>query len=66
LTAKRTIDEVTKGLTTTSDKIRALARAGFLRKDISKALGIQYQHVRKVLVDAGMTDGLQRSVGAVA
>ena len=40
------------------------ARAGYLRKDISKLLGIRYQHVRKVLVDAGITDGLQRGVEA--
>ena len=51
-----------KGLQTTSDKIRALARAGYLRTEISKLLDIRYQHVRKVLVDAGITDGLQRPV----
>lgn len=56
------VDEVTRGLTTTSDKIRALARAGYLRTEISKLLDIRYQHVRKVLVDAGIESGLQRTV----
>jgi hypothetical protein len=56
------VDEVTRGLTTTSDKIRTLARAGYLRTEISKLLDIRYQHVRKVLVDAGIESGLQRTV----
>jgi hypothetical protein len=42
----------------TSDKIRALARAGYLRTEISKFLAIRYQHVR----NAGINDGLQRAV----
>jgi hypothetical protein len=50
------------GLKSTSDKIRALARAGYLRTEISKILDIRYQHVRKVLVDAGITEGRQRTV----
>ncbi len=53
---------VMQGLRTTSDKIRALARAGYLRTEISVILDIRYQHVRKVLIDAGITEGLQRSV----
>lgn len=53
---------VIDGLATKSDRIRALARAGYLRTEISRILGIRYQHVRKVLVDAGITDGLQRDV----
>ena len=52
---------VLQGLSSTSDKIRALARAGYLRTEISKLLAIRYQHVRKVLVAAGITEGLQRS-----
>lgn len=54
------ITEVIEGLATISDKIRALARAGYLRTEISKALDIRYQHVRKVLVDAGIGTGLTR------
>jgi hypothetical protein len=56
------VETVTQGLLSTSDKIRALARAGYLRTEISKILDIRYQHVRKVLVDAGVTDGLTRNV----
>jgi hypothetical protein len=61
---KKTVDpkEVLNSSGSTSEKIRALARAGYLRTEISKLLGIRYQHVRKVLVDAGITDGLTRSV----
>ncbi len=43
---------------TTSEKIRTLARAGLTRKAIADQLGISYQHVRKVMIDAGMTGGL--------
>jgi hypothetical protein len=50
------------GLTSTSEKIRALARAGYLRKEISAMLAVRYQHVRKVLVDAGIASGLRRDV----
>lgn len=46
-------------LKTKSAKIRALAKAGYLRTEISELLGIRYQHVRKVLLDAGITDGLR-------
>jgi hypothetical protein len=53
---------IISGLKTTSDKIRALARGGYARTEISKLLDIRYQHVRKVLLDAGITDGLQRSM----
>jgi hypothetical protein len=34
---------------TVSDKIRALAAAGYPRADIARALGKRYQHVRNVL-----------------
>lgn len=55
-------DEVVHGLETTSDRIRALAHAGYLRTEISKFLDIRYQHVRKVLLDAGIEGGLKRNV----
>ncbi len=45
--------ELTKGLATKSDKIRALSAAGYGRGDIAKFLGIRYQHVRNVLVQSG-------------
>jgi hypothetical protein len=56
--------EIIQGSKTTSAKIRALTRGGYLRTEISRLLGVRYQHVRKVLVDAGITDGLQRQVEA--
>lgn len=56
--------DVIKCLSSTSDKIRALARAGYLRTEISQLLGIRYQHVPKVLVDSGMTEGLKNTVTA--
>jgi hypothetical protein len=62
MSERKSVEEITQGLPTTSDKIRALARAGYLRTEISKLLDIRYQHVRKVLVDAGITDGLQRPI----
>lgn len=46
-------------LRTTSEKIRKLAEGGYERTEIAKLLGIRYQHVRKVLIDAGFTGGLQ-------
>jgi hypothetical protein len=48
------------GLQTTSAKIWALAGAGYGRTEIAKLLGIRYQHVRKVLLDAGIKNGLRK------
>lgn len=50
-------EDVTTGLATKSDKIRALAKAGYARAEIAALLGIRYQHVRKVLLDAGISGG---------
>ena len=44
------MDIATKGLSTKSAKIRALARLGATRSSIADYLGIRYQHVRNVLV----------------
>jgi hypothetical protein len=55
-------DSIIRYLKTTSEKIRALRNAGYDRAEISKLLGIRYQHVRKVLLDAGITGGLRREV----
>jgi AbrB family looped-hinge helix DNA binding protein len=41
---------VVEGLVTTSEKIRALDKAGYLRADIARFLDKRYQHVRNVLV----------------
>lgn len=59
---RRSVEEVTRDCRTTSDKIRALARSGYVRTEIAALLDIRYQHVRKVLVDAGITDGVKRPV----
>lgn len=44
------IADVVAGLTTKSDKIRALTAAGYTRTEIADFLGIRYQHVRNVQV----------------
>jgi hypothetical protein len=65
MTERRPPGEITRGLGTTSDKIRALARACYDRTEISKLLGLRYQHVRNVLVGSGITGGLRREVEAM-
>ena len=45
-------DDLTQGLLTKSDKIRALARDGVPTADIARYLGIRYQHARNVLMAA--------------
>ncbi len=56
-------EQVVVGLTTKSDKIRALFRAGYSRSEIARSLGIRYQHVRNVLVQSGhMETQLSRPV----
>lgn len=61
---RRPAEEIMCDLETTSAKIKALARAGYERAEISRLLGIRYQHVRNVLVEAGIGDGLKRKVEA--
>jgi len=56
------VKDIIARLDTKSDKIRALAKAGYLRTEIAQLLGIRYQHVRKVLVDADIKGGLQHRV----
>lgn len=56
------MSEVVEGLDTTSDKIRALLREGYLRADIARFLDVRYQHVRGVAVAAGIDGGLQRGI----
>ena len=63
--SKRPWAGVVEGLPTTSDKIRALLREGYLRTQVAEFLDIRYQHVRKVAVDAGIDDGLQRGIVVV-
>jgi hypothetical protein len=56
--------EIIKDLITTADKIRALAHADYDRTEISKILGIRYQHVRNVLLRSGLTGGMRREAEA--
>jgi AbrB family looped-hinge helix DNA binding protein len=44
------MEELTRGLTTKSAKMRALAKAGYARSEIARFLGTRYQFVRNVLV----------------
>ncbi len=46
------MDKIVAGLPTKSAKIRALGKTGYARADIARYLGIRYQHVRNVLVQA--------------
>ena len=67
--ASRSMEGAVAGLTTKSDKIRALYREGYSRSEIRRFLGIRYQHVRNVLVRDGYHETrLSRSPhkGAVA
>ena len=57
--SRRPPNEITNGLTTKSDKIRALAQAGYDRTEISRTLGIRYQHVRNVILRSGLAGGLR-------
>jgi hypothetical protein len=56
--------EIINDLTTTADKIRALAHADYDRTEISKILGIRYQHVRNVMLRSGLTGGMRREAEA--
>ena len=51
--AQQSPNRIVAGLTTKSDKIRALYREGYSRSEIRRFLGIRYQHVRNVLVRDG-------------
>lgn len=55
--------EILEGQNSISDRIRALGRAGYLRTEIRDFLGTSYQHVRNVLVAAGIEGGKQRLTG---
>jgi hypothetical protein len=50
-------DDVVAGLSTKSDKIRALNRAGYKRSEIADFIGVRYQFVRNVLVDEARRSG---------
>jgi AbrB family looped-hinge helix DNA binding protein len=46
----RQMEKLIRGLTSKSEKMRALAGAGYARADIARFLGTRYQFVRNVLV----------------
>ena len=50
--SKGAMGDMTQGLPSKSEKIRTLGRAGYSRKQIADFLGVRYQFVRNVLVDA--------------
>lgn len=62
---QRPMSLVIEGLTTKSARIKALVAEGYLRADVARFLDVKYQHVRKVLSDAGITDGLQNGQPSV-
>jgi AbrB family looped-hinge helix DNA binding protein len=47
---RRQMRQLTSGLNSKSEKMRALSRAGYQRADIARFLGTSYQFVRNVLV----------------
>lgn len=53
-TEKVDFEQVTAGLKTKSDKIRALSRHGVPTAEIARYLDIRYQHARNVLKEAGL------------
>ena len=57
--------ELVHGVSSVSDRIRALDRAGYKRSEIAKFLGKRYQHVRNVLVGDEQTGRRKATSGAV-
>jgi len=49
-TTQTKMDQLTKGLSTKSAKIRVLDSKGYTRSEIAKYMNIRYQHVRNVLI----------------
>lgn len=50
-------EQVTVGLITKADRIRALANSGYLRTEIATLLDIHCQHIRYVLERSGISAG---------
>jgi len=51
-------EKIIEGAEGPSEKIRRLAAHGYTRKEIATFLGKRYQHVRNVMLTAGLTGGL--------
>lgn len=58
--SEREMHNLTCALRTKADKIRALGRAGVSPSDISRFLGIRYQHAYNVLKRSGISRGGDR------
>jgi hypothetical protein len=56
--------EIIKGLTTPPTKSALWHRRPDDRTEISKVLGIRYQHVRNVMLRSGIASGLRREIEA--
>lgn len=59
---RKTVLPTLSALKTKADRIRALALAGYLRREIADMLDIRYQHVRNVLERSGISLGKTRDV----
>jgi AbrB family looped-hinge helix DNA binding protein len=62
----RHMRRLTKGLASKSDKMRALAKAGYERADIARFLGTRYQFVRNVLVQEETRDAKRAATMAAS
>jgi AbrB family looped-hinge helix DNA binding protein len=60
------MDRLTKGLPSKSEKMRALAGAGYARADIARFLGTRYQFVRNVLAQDEQRKTRRTQAGAAA
>lgn len=56
---QREMQDITRGLPSKSEKIRRLGARGYTRQQIADFLGLRYQHVRNVLLDAERKSGLK-------
>jgi len=63
---QRQMRHMTEGLRSKSDKMRALAKAGYERADIARFLGTRYQFVRNVLVQDEGRQAKQAAEAAAA
>ena len=61
---RRRMRQLTQGVSSKSEKMRVLSRAGYERADIPRFLGTRYQFVRNVLVRKKNTTRRARPPGA--
>lgn len=63
---QRQMRQISQGLRSKSDKMRALAKAGYERADIARFLGTRYQFVRNVLVQDEARQAKQTAEAAIS